>query len=80
MDNVALVLSEVDQVDTVLFGVQGSLVHPSLAVVDDDLSKKDKNFILGLSGLKASFWGLFRTTVPIRIPDTRIPDSSVCRT
>ena len=45
MDNVALVLSEVDQVDTVLFGVQGSLVHPTLTVVDDDLSKKDKNLI-----------------------------------
>ena len=48
VDNVALVLSEVDQVDTVLFGVQGSLVHPSLAVVDDDLSKRTKMSFVSL--------------------------------
>ena len=43
VDNIALVLSEVDQVDAVLFRVQGSLVHPPLAVVDDDLCKKEKS-------------------------------------
>ena len=32
-----LVLREVDQVDSVLLAVQGGLLRPLLAVVDDDL-------------------------------------------
>lgn len=37
MNNIGLVLREMNQIHSILFGIQGSFLCPSFAVINDDL-------------------------------------------